>query len=140
MLEQQPPKPAPIAPETQDSGESGRHLAESGTDHASPYNSAAIEPTTPLPSAEQPVAMPHRIPLWLQRVERMLRVIVRMYVGVLVCLAPWFRLAWEGNPLFAESPGLQHFIAQGYVRGLVSAFGLLNLWIALRDAIQGARE
>jgi hypothetical protein len=85
--------------------------------------------------AAPPSPPPHRIPYWLQQAERFLRVIVRMYLGLLVCCAPWYPPAWDNNPLFSTSPSLQAFIAHGAVRGLVSGLGLLNLWIAIRDAI-----
>jgi hypothetical protein len=64
-----------------------------------------------------------------------MRVIVRMYLGLLVCCAPWYPPAWDANPLFTSSPALTHFITLGAVRGLVSGLGILNLWIALRDAL-----
>jgi hypothetical protein len=79
---------------------------------------------------------PQRIPHWLQQAERFLRVIVRIYLGLLVCFAPWYAPAWDNNPLFSQSPWLVHFITQGAVRGLVSGLGLLNLWIALGDALR----
>src|SRR5271165_2601575 len=124
MSEQQLPKPAPTEPAKQDSEDSG-----SGPSLQKQAN--------PLPASEHPGPHAQRIPLWLQRTERLLRVIVRLYLGLLVCLVPWYPQAWDANPLFAHSPALLQFITQGYVRGLVSGLGLLNLWIALRDAIQG---
>lgn len=83
---------------------------------------------------------PQRIPYWLQQAERFLRVIVRIYLGLLVCFAPWYPPAWEANPLFSQSPGLLHFITLGAVRGIVSGLGLLNLWIALGDALHGSPD
>jgi hypothetical protein len=83
---------------------------------------------------------PQRIPFWLQQAERFLRVIVRIYLGLLVCFAPWYSPAWDANPLFSQSPSLLHFITNGAVRGLVSGLGVLNLWIALREAIGPSAE
>ena len=80
---------------------------------------------------------PERIPYWLQQAERFLRVIVRLYLGVLVCCAPWYPAAWDNNPLFQSSPSLSSFVTHGAVRGIVSGLGVLNLWIAIRDAIRG---
>ncbi len=95
-------------------------------------------PATPIPatSARTAAETPQRIPNWLQQVERLLRVIVRMYLGILVCCAPWYPPAWDANPLFAHSLWLHNFIVLGAVRGVVTGLGLLNLWIALRDAIR----
>jgi len=78
---------------------------------------------------------PQRIPYWLQQAERFLRVIVRLYLGLLVCCAPWYPAAWDNNPLFASSPSLMAFISHGAVRGVVSGLGILNLWIAVREAL-----
>jgi hypothetical protein len=79
---------------------------------------------------------PQRIPRWLERAELFLRVILRMYIGLAVCCAPWVRLFWDQNPIFLQFPTLSIYAANGAVRGLVSGLGLLNLWIAFHDAIR----
>jgi hypothetical protein len=78
---------------------------------------------------------PQRIPRWLERAELILRVLLRMYIGLAVCYAPWSHIFWDQNPLFAQFPAISIFAANGAVRGMVSGLGLLNLWIALQDAI-----
>ncbi|HET6168753.1 MAG TPA: hypothetical protein VFE01_01180 [Terracidiphilus sp.] len=79
---------------------------------------------------------PQRIPQWLERAELFLRVLLRMYIGLAVCLAPWFRVLWDNNPLFTRFPTLGVYAANGAVRGIITGLGLLNLWIAFRDAIR----
>ncbi|HEX8811615.1 MAG TPA: hypothetical protein VF742_06450 [Terracidiphilus sp.] len=79
---------------------------------------------------------PHRIPRWLERSELFLRVLLRMYIGIAIAYAPWSPLFWDQNPLFARFPNLAVFAAHGAVRGLVTGLGLLNLWIAFRDAVR----
>jgi hypothetical protein len=64
---------------------------------------------------------------------------LRMYIGLAVCYAPWSPAFWDQNPLFMQYPLLSNFAAMGAVRGIVSGLGLLNLWIALHD-ILGRRE
>lgn len=83
---------------------------------------------------------PQRIPPWLERAELFLRVLLRMYIGIAVCYAPWSRLFWDQNPLFLQFPSIGVFAAHGAVRGIVSGLGLLNLWIAFRDAIRQRDE
>lgn len=78
---------------------------------------------------------PQRIPRWLERAELFLRVLLRMYIGLAVCYAPWSRMFWDQNPVFLQFPTLSIYAANGAVRGLVSGLGLLNLWIAFHDAI-----
>jgi hypothetical protein len=103
----------------------------------------AQEPETTRPSAlisaVDPAPAPHgpqRIPRWLERAELFLRVLLRMYIGLAVCYAPWSRLFWDQNPIFLQFPTLSIYAANGAVRGLVSGLGLLNLWIAFHDAIR----
>jgi hypothetical protein len=91
-----------------------------------------------------PKAVPQRIPRWLERAELFLRVILRMYIGLVVCYLPWSarlpffqplsREFWDQNPLFLQFPTLSIYAANGVVRGIVSGLGLLNLWIAFQDA------
>jgi hypothetical protein len=79
---------------------------------------------------------PQRIPRWLERVELFLRVMLRMYIGLAVCYAPWSHTFWDQNPIFLQFPNVSVFAAHGAVRGIVSGLGLLNLWIAFQDAIR----
>lgn len=83
---------------------------------------------------------PQRIPRWLERSELFLRVLLRMYIGLAVCVAPWWPLFWDQNPLFMQFPTLSVIAANGAIRGVVSGLGLLNLWIAFRDAIRAREE
>jgi hypothetical protein len=101
-----------------------------------PLYKVSSTPTASIPPTESPEVIPQRIPYWLQQAERLVRVIVRMYVGLLLCWFPWWELLWDNNPLFVSHPTLLNFVTNGAVRGIVSGLGLLNLWIALRDALR----
>jgi hypothetical protein len=79
---------------------------------------------------------PHRLPRWLEKAELLLRVLLRMYIGLAVCYAPWSHMFWDQNPLFLQFPTLSIYAANGAVRGIVSGLGLLNLWIAFQDAVR----
>src|ERR1035438_3024367 len=79
---------------------------------------------------------PHRIPRWLERAELFLRVMLRMYIGLAVCYAPWSKMFWDQNPIFVQFPTLSIYAANGAVRGIVSGLGLLNLWFAFRSVLQ----
>jgi hypothetical protein len=76
-----------------------------------------------------------RIPRWLERAELFVRVMLRIWIGVFVCIFPWLPVVWDQNPLFVQHPTLGSIAANGAVRGLISGLGLLNLWIAFRDAM-----
>ena len=100
-----------------------------------PESAASPAPAlTPPQQAAQPV--PQRIPRWLERAELFLRVLLRMYIGLAICYAPWNRMFWDENPLFLHFPALSAFALHGAVRGVVSGLGLLNLWIAFQDALR----
>jgi len=83
---------------------------------------------------------PQRIPRWLERAELFLRVLLRMYIGLAVCYAPWSKMFWDRNPLFVQFPTLSIYAANGAVRGIISGLGLLNLWIAFQDAFRHRDE
>jgi len=95
--------------------------------------------SSPIPAPPAPTAHddhPHRIPRWLVRTELFLRVMLRMYIGIAVCYAPWSHSFWDRNWLFTQFPGLGDFASLGAVRGVVSGLGLLNLWYAVQDALR----
>jgi len=102
-----------------------------------PVSAAVVDPVpdTSLPPASARSA-PQRIPRWLERGELFLRVLLRMYIGLAVCIAPWWHMFWDQNPLFLRFPTLGVYAAHGAVRGIISGLGLLNLWIAFRDAVR----
>jgi hypothetical protein len=79
---------------------------------------------------------PQRIPKWLERAELFLRVLLRMYIGVAVCYAPWSKVFWDQNPLFLHYPTLALLAENGAMRGVISGIGLLNLWVAFEDAFR----
>jgi len=103
-------------------------------------DTSPVSEPNPIP-AVQPVHAPaQRIPRWLERAELFLRVMLRMYIGLAICYAPWSRMFWDRNPLFFEFPTLSIYVANGAVRGIISGLGLLNLWIAFQDAIRHRDE
>ena len=102
-----------------------------------PVSAAVIDPVSESPPTPPPVHAAHqRIPRWLERGELFLRVLLRMYIGLAVCYAPWSHMFWDQNPLFLRYPTLGIYAAHGAVRGIISGLGLLNLWIAFRDAVR----
>ena len=110
-----------------------RLVSPSSTLTVSPAPVPGLEPD---PAPQAAARLPHRTPRWLVRVELFLRVMLRMYIGLAVCYAPWSHTFWDQNPIFLEFPTLAAFAANGAVRGMVSGLGLLNLWIAFQDAIR----
>ena len=92
---------------------------------------ATVLQTTP----EPPVEVRYTgFDLWLHRVTMLLLVFVCAVVGVLLVILPW-RPEWTDNHLLLSSPGLRAFVASGFVRGICSGLGLLDIWIGFWEAI-----
>lgn len=89
----------------------------------------------PAPAPRSGAHQPHA-PRWLVRVELFLRVMLRLYIGLAVCYAPWSHTFWDQNPILLQYPTVASIATNGAVRGIVSGLGLLNLWIAFHDAIR----
>ena len=120
---------------------------------STPLHVSPVRPPSPIPGpvavvppeagAAHSAAVLHpdqRIPRWLERAELFIRVLLRMWVGVIVCFLPWWPMVWDDNPLFSQHPTLASIATNGAVRGIVSGLGLLNLWIAFRDAMGKGKE
>ena len=101
-----------------------------------PSSAAIADPVPGTSPGAAPLHHPHGIPRWLERGELFLRVLLRMYIGLAVCYAPWSHMFWDQNPIFLHFPTLAIYAAHGAVRGIISGLGLLNLWIAFRDAVR----
>jgi hypothetical protein len=77
----------------------------------------------------------HRaVRLWLHRVLTLLFVFFCAAVGVLLVILPW-RPEWTDNHFLLSSPGLRTFVSNGFVRGLCSGLGGLDIWIGFWEAL-----
>jgi hypothetical protein len=77
--------------------------------------------------------------LWLHRATVLLFGLVCAVVGVLLVILPW-RPEWTDNHLLMASPGLRAFVANGFVRGICSGLGLLDIWIGFSEALHYHEE
>lgn len=71
---------------------------------------------------------------WLHRADFFLRIMVRLYIGLILLFLPWTHL-WTYNRFFLYYNTVAHVMHNGAVRGIVSGMGLLNLWFAIVDAM-----
>ena len=102
----------------------------------SPHSPNALSPV-PTPPAAPPSAPPAPQPHsthWLHRADILLRVIIRLYIGFILVFLPWTH-AWALNRFFLYYAPIAHLTQSGAFRGIVSGLGLLNLWIAISEAI-----
>lgn len=77
---------------------------------------------------------PRQTPLWLVYLELSVRVVVRLYLGLVLVVLPWTPF-WANNHLLLIVPHLPFIALSGITRGVVSGLGLLNIWIGVTDAI-----
>jgi hypothetical protein len=77
--------------------------------------------------------------LWLRRLGVLVFVFVCATIGVMLIILPW-RPEWSDNHLLLPFPSLRSIIASGFVRGVCTGLGLLNVWIGFWEAIQYKEE
>jgi hypothetical protein len=76
---------------------------------------------------------PTGLDLWLHRITVLLFVFVCAVVGVLLVILPW-RPEWTDNRLLLTYPSLRAFVANGFVRGICSGLGIMDIWIGFWEA------
>ena len=77
--------------------------------------------------------------LWLRRIGVLFFVFLCATLGVMLMILPW-RPEWSDNPLLLPYPTLRAAVAGGFVRGLSTGLGALNVWIGFWEAIQYREE
>lgn len=100
----------------------------------SPSEGAAKGPTSSA-AALQPAGSHYAgIELWLRRISVLMFVFVCATVGVFLVILPW-RPEWTDNHLLLAYPTLREFVANGFVRGVCTGLGLLDIWIGFGEAV-----
>jgi hypothetical protein len=77
---------------------------------------------------------PSRGRLWIHRLAVLMFVFFCATLGVILVVYPWSD-DWVNNRLLFGHPALQDFVAHGFVRGLCSGLGLLDIWIGFWEAV-----
>ena len=54
--------------------------------------------------------------------------------GVLLLILPWTP-KWTDNRLLLNFPALRQIVSSGFVRGIASGLGVLDLWLRFWEAI-----
>ena len=111
-------------------------LRANSPDSSTPVPIFGGEVTSPPPSdsTDSPAAenLPSPPNLWLRRISLALFALLFSSLGMLLVLLPW-TLQWTDNPLLWTHPDLRTFLGYGFVRGICSGLGLLDLWIGIRE-------
>ncbi len=74
-------------------------------------------------------------PVWLQRTSLIVLVLFCLYIGVLLAVLPWSPRYWDHNAWLLGHPALFAVLQKGWARGVLSGFGLLDIWIGVSEAI-----
>lgn len=103
-------------------------------------NAVAHEPepvnsveTTTAPAVAGPAASDDA-PRWLRRLSLVIYVAFCIEVGMLLIVLPWTQV-WTENSLLLTRPELKTFLQQGFVRGVVTGLGILDLWLGISEAV-----
>lgn len=78
---------------------------------------------------------PEPAPVWLQRLSLLVLVVFCFYIGGLLVLLPWWGRYWQQNGWLMGHPALYHMMQKGWVRGVVSGLGLLDMWIGISEVV-----
>ncbi len=82
-----------------------------------------------------PRSRPSRWEIWRARLFLVEFIFVCLVIGILLIAAPW-TLLWSNNSLVAGSPRLREFLMNDFVRGMVSGLGLVDVWVAIAEAVR----
>lgn len=90
----------------------------------------------PLPqNSAGPAPQSSAAPVWLQRMSLVVLVLFCLYIGAFVTVLPWMPRLWDNNVWLVAHPAVHAVLRQGWVRGIFSGLGLLDIWIGVSEAI-----
>jgi hypothetical protein len=92
-----------------------------------------LSPDRQMPSPDS-TANSAPAPVWLQRMSLIVLVMFCLYIGVIVAFLPWKPQYWEHNGWLLSHPEIFGVVRQGWVRGMISGLGLLDIWVGLSEA------
>src|SRR5881397_172640 len=81
----------------------------------------------PMPSPPSAAEPP---PIWMQRLFLVTTVIFCLWIGLVLSVLPWLPV-WTENSLVSGFPNFRWLIGTGFVRGLATGIGLIDLWIGI---------
>jgi hypothetical protein len=79
--------------------------------------------------------VPPPAPVWLQRMSLVVLVLFCFYIGALLAILPWSPRYWDHNGWLLAHPAVEAVLNHGWVRGLVSGIGLIDIWIGVSELL-----
>jgi hypothetical protein len=92
-------------------------------------------PTPPRDADPRAPEAPPPAPIWLQRMSLVVLVLFCLNIGGWLAILPWSPRFWDQNGWLLAHPAIRHIVNQGWVRGLISGIGLLDIWIGISEAV-----
>jgi hypothetical protein len=92
-----------------------------------------MQPVTP-PAFIQEPAEPGK-QSWLQKLGKLLFILICFEVGVFLLIFPWMEY-WDRNSIASLSPWMRDVWDSAYFRGGLSGLGLVNLYISLVEVFR----
>jgi hypothetical protein len=74
-------------------------------------------------------------PVWLQRMSLVVFVLFCFYIGGILTVLPWNQRYWDQNGWLMAHPALDALAIRGWMRGLISGVGLVDVWIGISELI-----
>jgi len=94
---------------------------------------AMMEQEGPAPVGAPMPAAP--APVWLQRISLIVLVVFCFYIGGLMAWLPWQQRLWDQNAWLLAHPAVEAVMQLGWVRGLVTGIGLIDIWIGVSELL-----
>jgi succinate dehydrogenase hydrophobic anchor subunit len=87
----------------------------------------------PLPQTRSGV--PEPAPIWLQRLSVVVLVLFCFYIGGVLAILPWWPYYWDHNSWLLAHPSLYALLIHGWIRGIVSGIGFIDIWIGISELL-----
>jgi hypothetical protein len=101
-----------------------------------PAGAAPDAAANPRIEKEEDTDLPRPAPVWLQRLSLLVLVVFCFLVGGLTAALPWWMPRyWDQNGWLMAHPAVHAVLARGWVRGLVTGVGLIDIWIGVSELL-----
>jgi hypothetical protein len=95
---------------------------------------SAKPPSPPTATAAKPGTSAD-VPRWLRRLSLAVYILFCLEMGMLLLVLPWTSV-WLNNSLVAGHSHLEALATNDFVRGAVSGLGLVDIWLAISEALR----
>jgi hypothetical protein len=73
--------------------------------------------------------------VWARRIWLVVFVLFCLEVGIILVWCPWTKV-WSENSILISFPRVRDFLMLGFVRGVISGLGLVNIYMGIAEAVR----